>query len=308
MPALMLNDDEAVGGGEGPCRPFIHHGVELAAKGRQREGACPFCGKSKFSVEAETGLWRCWVCSRTGNPLEFLRQLWEASDKTTDDGWLRKLRQDRDLLDHMTLQQWGVCRSVVDGAWLVPGYGVDGNLHQLYRRTQTRKADGSWTWTLLPTPGVWPEGKSHGLHMASMDFDAGRSHVLVCEGPWDGMALWEVARQAKRVGDSLELTGNPAASILADANVVAVPGCTTWHDSWTEMCRGKVVTLMYDNDHPRDNNGVLTMAGHDAMRRVAGKLAKAARVVQFLRWGEAGHDASLSDGHDVRDALSKGLN
>jgi hypothetical protein len=292
-------------GGLDPTLAFTHHGVALGGNGAQLTGECPFCGKEKLSVEAATGLWRCFVCGRDGNPLEFLRQLWAACDAATN-GWARKLADERGLMDAATVTAWGACKSVVDGGWLVPGYNVRGELTQLYCRRQVRGSDGAWSQVLLPTPGVWEPGRVHALHMPSMDFDPARQSWWFAEGPWDGMALWEVGRQARRVenSDAIEVTGNPAASVLAGANVLAVPGCTTWRDDWTEACRGKDVYLPYDNDHPLESGA---KAGADGVRRIAGKLAGVAASVSWVSWGGGGYDASLPDGFDVRDALVRGL-
>lgn len=291
---------------EGNLRAFLHHGVDLHEHNSQHNGECPFCGKDKFTVQTETGVWRCWVCGRTGNPLEFLRQLWAASEKTTDDGWLRKLADDRTLLHHSTLQQWGACKSIIGGNWLIPGYNTKGELFQLYKRVQTANSEGVWTWKLLPTPGVWPEGKAHALHLPKADFDPNRSELYICEGPWDGMAFWEIARQCKRENVTMELC-NQRSSMLADANVIAVPGCNVWQDAWTELCRGKHVALLYDNDHPNEHAGTITMAGFDGLKRVAGRIGAIAKSVSFLQWGEAGFDPALKSGFDVRDALAKGI-
>ncbi len=285
-------------------RVFEHHGVDLSNGDEQRNGDCPFCGKAKFSVQADSGLWKCWVCSRSGNPLEFVRTLHTASVAATDAGWYRKLADDRKLLYWETPRDWGASRSVIDGTWQIAGYNVKGELTQLYRRIQVQSSNGKWAWVLMPTPGLWPERKAHGLHMVGAEWDSNKLNTYITEGPWDGMALWEVAKQAKRVNRPLEYAVSGAQSILADTNVIAVPGCGSWQDTWTDACRGKVVTLMYDNDHPREHNGVTTMAGYDAMKRVTGLLAKAAKEVRCIVWGMSGFDSSLSNGCDVRDMLS----
>lgn len=288
-------------------RPFTHHGVELNERGEQHNGQCPFCTADKFTVQTDTGVWRCWVCSRAGNPLEFLRQLWDASHASTDEGWYKRLSDDRKLMHWETLRTWGVCKSAVDGAWLVPGYDIHGKLAQLYRRVQTPSSDGSWSWKLLPTPSVWREGRAHALHMVAPSFDPLKAVVYFFEGPWDAMAFWEVASRTKSNEDVLEMTGSFASSLIANANVLAVPGCSVWQDFWTELCRGKEVVFMFDSDHPRDNNGVISIAGWDGVKRAAGRVAKAANSVNVLQWGENGFDAQLPSGFDVRDALTKGL-
>lgn len=307
MPELSFTQQTRDAEEQDHAAAFAHHGCDLAERGEQLVGGCPFCGKDKLSVEAATGLWRCFVCGRSGNPLEFIRQL-HAASVAASGGWHRELATDRKLLHAATAEAWGACKSVVDGGWLVPGYSVRGELTQLYCRRQVKdERDGTWSLVLLPTPGVWGSGKSHALHMPVGDFDPARKTWFVMEGPWDGMAFWEIARQTRREGDAMQVTGNHAASMLSDANVLAVPGCTTWRDDWTEACRGKDVVLMYDNDHPVERNGVTTMPGADGVKRIAGKLAGVAASVSWVCWGGGGYDASLPSGFDVRDVLAKGL-
>lgn len=306
----------------GPLRPYTHHGLPLVVRGGHGVGDCPFCGKEgKFSADVTTGLWRCFVCGAGtsaggGNALTFLRLLHKRSLAETlgnrdalagrngaagptpypaghrpspnghgPDSAVVALRLERRLLDAATLGAWEVCRSAIDGAWLIPGYGADGKLDQLYRRTKVGAK-----WLLLPTPGVWPEGKVHALHLSVGDFDPTRPNVSVCEGPWDGMAMWEVVRPRP------------------DCNVVAVPGCNVWRDEWTEMCRGKHVTLWFDSDHPiREalNQGRTVRPGLDGMCRVAKRLSGVAASVKFVRWGQEGYDLDRPSGWDVRDHLSQ---
>lgn len=314
MPKILEKPTGQLIEAEPTLRPYRHHGVTLEERGGgQATAGCPFCGRDgKLSVEVESGLYRCLVCASSGNPLTFLRTLWERSDATTN-GQAKELADDRGYLDRSTLTAWGVARSISDGSWLVPGYSVEAGkprLDQLYRRTRMKKKE-AWTWSLLPTPGVWPDGKAHALHMPSMDFDPGRPCIMVFEGPWDAMAFWEVARQTKRNDDgSFDFTGNPACSVIADSNVVAVPGCNVWRPEWTELCRGKAVTLFYDNDHPREHpegSGNFTMAGHDGAKRVAGLIGAVAASVTWLQWGGGGFDGTLPSGFDVRDWLVKGV-
>lgn len=267
-------------------RPYEFHGVslEVTANGKEAIGDCPFCNREgKFSVNTETGLWKCWVCgsgspSGGGNALTFIRLVYEQSIKNTTNEFFQSVAQNR-YLSAGSVKAWGVTRSEYNGTVLVPGFGPDSKLDQLYRHINGK---------LLPTPGVWSEGKSHALHIPTMvagDYDPLRPAIVICEGPWDGMALWEVERQA-----------------WGDANIVAVPGCNVWRDEWTEMCRGKVVTLLYDSDHPAGPNKVV--AGWAGVQRVCRKLSGVAVAVRVLRWGPDGYDPDKKSGWDVRDALT----
>lgn len=295
MPSSPRSRSNA-GDNSGHLRAYLHHGVDLSERGSQAVGDCPFCGGAgKFTVQIDTGLWRCWVCgggtpNGGGNPLMFIRLLHECSVESTSADFADACARDRRLCDASTVSAWGVCPSIVSGEWLVPGYGTDGKLNQLYRR--------AWVggrWRLLPTPGIWLEGKSHALHLPVGDFNQRSLRIEVCEGPWDGMALWETVR-----GSGLD---------SSNVTVVAVPGCNVWRDEWTEMCKGKRVTLWFDSDHPRavPGGGDRThCAGFDGVRRVVKKLYGTTISVRYLRWGADGWDPSKPSGWDVRDALSGG--
>lgn len=310
-----------------PLRPYIFHGVQLASKGSHAVGDCPFCKhEGKFSVDVVTGLWRCFVCgagttSGGGNSLVFLRLLHEQSMVASrppnnarnalaaanghtalppggtppdaiaarvGDFWAG-VTSDRCLCRPETPEAWGVCQSIIDGDWLVPGYGTDGKLDQLYKRVRVY-VKGEWTYQLRPTPGVWPEGKVHALHLPTSDFDPTRPLISICEGPWDGMAMWEVVQPRP------------------DSNVIAVPGCNVWRDEWSEMCRGKHVTLWFDSDHPVPEalaQGRTVRPGYDGMARIAKRLSGIAASVKYIRWGSEGYDESKPSGWDVRDELSQ---
>jgi hypothetical protein len=173
--------------------------------------------------------------------------------------------------------------------WLVPGFDVKGKIYQVYKRIH-KIEKGEWVWRLLPTPGIWSDGKGHGLHLPALDFDPERPNIVVCEGPWDGMVLWETWDK----GDG------------HNTNIIAIPGCTTWRDEWTELCRGKCVMLMYDSDHPRQftPGGRESRAGYDGMVRIAKRLSGIAQSVRWLCWGSDGYDPEKKSGWDVRDELT----
>lgn len=217
MPVSRRSDNGNVPDG---LQPYVHHGMDLTIQNKHGIGDCPFCTKEgKFSVDCDTGLWRCWACGGGtdkggGNALIFLRLLHQRAVQTTDKPFLQEVAEDRRLCSSETVKAWGVCRSpIASHSWLIPGYGPDGDMDQLYRRARIQNSKDEWVWCLQPTPGVWPVGKAHALHMARENYDPQRSAIVVCEGPWDGMALWEV------LGDE-----------MGNVNVIAVPGCNVWRD------------------------------------------------------------------------------
>ena len=306
----------------GPLRPYLFHGLDLDARPGgpdNRETTCPFCGKEKkFSVSAATGKWCCRVCQTGtdkggGNVYTFLRLLWAAADAATAAGELDGLATDRALLDPMTLTHWGVVKSPLTGEWLVPGYGPDGKLCQLYRYAGYGSAGSGGKPILLATPTL-----PHGLFAPAPWAATDRPTVYLAEGPWDGMALWEMLRATKPAPlRGLTLTGNDAASLLATAAVLALPGCGAAGaplGRFRPLLAGRAVVLLFDNDHRKEVNGrTIEGAGAAAARRAARVLAEEAEhlpaSLAVLAWDPSvpgAANAELADGYDVRDVLSQG--
>jgi hypothetical protein len=141
-------------------------------------------------------------------------------------------------------------------------------------------------------------------------YDRNKKTNYIAEGPWDGMALWQELARVKQVNGELKPAIDPASSLLRDANVIAVPGCNVFFDSWGALLAGSKTFLLFDNDHPRKHpqTGNLTPGpGYLGMERAVRTLALAAEQpasVGYLCWGKDGYDPQLPDGHDVRDVLT----
>lgn len=276
-------------------RPYSFHGIEFGKIGKNVYGECIFCGReNKFSVLVENGVYRCVACNETGNARTFVKKLWELSNTATKDR--SEISQHRGFLSGTGLTHWEVVKSITTKDWLVPGYNVDGKLTTLYRYIKSPER-----WKLLPTPTL-----GHALHGVC---DKSKPIVWICEGPWDGVSLWEVLSQCKSTDTGFAQTANPKASLLADSCVLAVPGCSVFNEAWLPLFAGKIVNLMYDSDHPKPNpkTGVLVEpAGYAGMLRVAKMLASeslAPKEINLLRWGPNGFDPDLPSGHDIRDSL-----
>lgn len=299
-------------------KPFVAMGVDLDVGIHESIGTCPFCKRSrKFYVESAEGLWQCKVCQVKGNPVTFLRQLHQLAVEQTPDhlSEYAALAADRGLMFASTLTAWGVVRNPIVSDWLVPAYGADGKLHQLYRYSNLfDPKERRWHKTLIPTPGVWPDGQVHGIFAA-----AGVVHQLVTgklavqdaylsEGPWDGMAWWESMRQVKNSQQNeLDVTGSPDESLGYKCVVLAVPGANVFQEAWGPMMAGKRVQMMFDSDHPKIENGrTVDGSGLLGMRRVSEVLAvcpEQPELVRYLRWGIKGFDDKRRSGFDVRDWL-----
>jgi len=265
-------------------KPYQWHGVGLSpvAGSTQYLGECPFCDKPKFYAESETGLWDCKVCAVAGNVYDFLRRLHSLSRENTPPQALEPLAGERGIPVE-TLVEWGVCKSLTTGEWLVPGYSPTGGLTQLYRYVR----DHTGKQILLCTAGV-----QHGVHGMNLLREKGR--VYVCEGPWDAMALWTLLKTTKVEDDgSYAPTGNEEVSLLSKADVIAAPGAGVWGESWCKAVSDKDVVLCYDNDK----------AGLEGMKHACQVLSQDAEYLPkstaYLNWAKS--RVSLPVGYDVRD-------
>jgi len=277
-------------------RPYVFHGLELDWRegDKQAVADCPWCGREgKYSINVATGKSRCWGCKSDGkkggsNPILFIRQLWEESDKATKPDSYALLAKQKGL-NPESLMRWGVCKSVLDGSWLVPSYGPDSSLCQLGRYVPVRGGKR----ILLMTPGL-----SAGVFGLPF-FDPEKSTLYVCEGCWDAIALADALATTKQTDDGLKNTANASISLLSNANVLGIPGNSYPFDRYAKQYKGKKVWLMFDSDHPKQGKAP---AGFDGASRLASKMSGASSV-GYLHWGEAGYDPELADGYDVRDCL-----
>jgi len=284
-------------------QPYIAHGVHLDWRDNNVEanGDCPYCGRGeKFFVNKENGKNHCKKCGESGNVPLFIRWLWKESyEKTLD---YSELKKNRNFKYDETLREWEVCRSILNKEWLIPGYAEDGRLMQLYRRSQiTRKEE--WVYILKPTATL-----GHHLHGVNL-YDKKKEIVFLCEGGWDGMAFYEVLGRCK--DETYTPIGNRSKSLLANANVLATPGCNVFQDRWIPLFADKIVCLLYDNDYPKVNpktNKVVPPAGLAGMQRVAGILGSATtppKEIHYLSWGNEGSTKDLDDGMDMRDYFNR---
>lgn len=270
-------------------KPYRFHGLNLNYYGKEKNLTtdCPWCGREgKFVVQQDRGIWRCLVCSEGsekggGNSHTFIRTLFKISQIPIDKA--KQLQVEKHLRTFKTLTEWGVRWSPLTNDWVIPGYDQTGKLNQLYRY---RLTDGKRRW--LPTPEHKHQLFGVPLYRASCET------VFLCEGPWDGMALWE----------ALPL------SIKEVSNVLAVPGTNTFFQQWTSLFAGKKVVILYDNDYPHWNEKLqknTPPAGHSGVKRVVSILVNSPKPptsIEYLNWGPDGHSVDLPDGHDVRDFLS----
>lgn len=261
-------------------RPYAHHGVNFAYPSNDEAvSQCPFCDKHKFYAGCGDGMFKCHVCGVEGNVVTFLEEVHRRSMSTTTDyGWIEKHRK----LPASAMRRWGVCQSILTGEWLVPGYGVSGRINNLYRYVKAEGYSLQGTWECPVTV----------FHATGQPPDHER--VLTAEGVWDGIALWDRLRKVKPAGGPY--------------SVVAVPGVTAIPPKWCEALSGKHVTLLFDNDHPRERGGRVIRPGYDGTKWTTGALCtqeEPPKSISYLFWGDEGYDKGHPDGCDVRDLLAE---
>ncbi len=292
-------------------RVFMFHGVELHWRKGDKDalGNCPFCdAQDKFAVRLDAELWKCPVCNVKGNQYDFIRSFYVACSKVTTDLDYEHLREDRGLLSEDTLVEWGLRKSVTTGRWLVPGYNHEGKMIQLYQYTYNGKRN---YWMATPTMG-------HGLLGYGL-FDPKKKTNIICEGLWDGTALWEILGKAKPSTEEgrngYVPTGSEASSMLADKNVLAIATANAFKESYVELFKDSTVILMGQNDHAKLNEKtgqVIPPTSHTEMGKVCRLLIRSAKDMSYLTWEEGGcvngFTTSLPSGYDVRDYLTEGYN
>lgn len=307
-------------------RPYRFHGLDLQWRSGDKQALCecPFCGREeKFTVNIETGLWRCLVCGGGtdkggGNATIFIRKLWDVSVEATPMAKYQQLANEIGLLQPETLVHWGLCRSVTTFRWLVPGYTAQRAISNLYQVGDR----------LYPTPTL-----GHAVHGLGL-FDPKLSTIYICEGYKDGMVLWETLGQTREEEGKFIATSNVRISLLAGTNVIALPGCGsvgTPFLKYLPLFAGKVVNLLFDHDHEKRTcpNGhpsysavdheacpecgstkgrEVAPSGLTAMQRAANLLATSQQPpdeVNYLRWESGKFGSRLPSGFDLRDLLTK---
>jgi hypothetical protein len=201
----------------------FHTGFKPEQHGNQFVTDCPFCEKEKhFFYNQENGLWDCKVCLKSGNPITFLRELYNQFDNLTKTShFIANLRD----LPISCVQKSGLKYNEYNGTYLIPTF-KNGKLNNLYKVALVKKQDKTtheWyeKWIIMVSPGM-----EHTL----MNWDETTEDTIwVTEGHWDRLA---------------------ADAIIASNGItpIGVPGAGVWKGAWCEALSEKHVVFCYDND------------------------------------------------------------
>lgn len=271
-------------------KPFVFHGVAIDYSGTSQEcvaDECPFCLKEgKFSVNRSNSKYHCKVCGISGNSTTFIREFYNVMPDTADNRKI-ELKKDRNLMSTASLDRWGIKWNSFRGEWVIPAFNTKKEICQLY---SYRTIDGKKRF--LATPGF-----SHGLFMDKASWGKlSGSQFILCEGPWDAIALWEVIKK------------HPDQS-MRSSTIMATPGCNVFNKAWNPLFSNQKVVIIFDNDHPKVNEktGLTNQAGWKGLELVVSKMSNAKnppKSISICQWGPDGFNPTLPDGCDVRDYLT----
>jgi hypothetical protein len=271
IPTSSTNGHATDNGGASYVKLYEAFGCEFTITGKQaRAEACPFCGKSKFGVNTETGQFKCLsanTCGVSGNAYDFIRLIHRQCLEATTDEHYHRLK-DRRGLPLQTLKRHDIAWDSESGCWLIPFKSESGDVLNLVRYW-TESGDKR-TLPGLPL-------RLYGLDQLQQD---GKRTLMVCEGPLDAIALDQHFRE-KKTRDRYD--------------ILAVPSATVFKPDWLRYLKGRTVRLCLDNDK----------AGQDGQQRIV-KLARQEKVdcnLHTLNW-----PADFAEKYDLGDLIRAGFN
>lgn len=244
--------------------------IPKSVKGEESTFDCIFCGKAdKLCINTVSGLWQCWSssCGKSGNLDGFLFWWWNHwREENESEGYKtpewETLRDDRGISIDVLVEA-GIINTGPQ-EWWIPIFSQEKfngtgrhRILNLMRYRLGEKLRG------LPTLDrhLW------GLH----NFREDEKHVYLCEGEWDGIALW-----------GIEGSGS---------NILASPGANIFKDDWCKFFKGRSSRIIYDNDSD----------GEKGTDRVIGKIGPSASEILVIKWLD-----KFPTKFDVRDFLKAG--
>lgn len=243
-------------------KAFTQHGfIPKDESETETWGTCPFCGRDgKMYVSRQTHAWDCKTCTKRGGFQTFLSAI---SDQCRKDFMGEKARtlSDGRGIPIKTFEQFHLGYNLLTKSYTFPVYDIEDRKKIVDLR---QFSNGRVISTSSCKTGLWNAN----------EIKERRGRVWLCEGEWDGMALWGVLQAAGRAEDA----------------VVAVPGAGVFKPHWVPLFRNREVVALYDADEP----------GRKGSVRCYNMIKPVAASIHFLHWPQG-----LADGYDVRDLVKE---
>jgi hypothetical protein len=228
-----------------------------------RAEACPWCGKAKFYVNMETGQYDCKHCGQKGNVTTFLTWIHrQCLEQTTADHY-SQLGRKRGIAPQ-TLRRHQLAYDREQDRWLMPFTSSNGNVLNMQLYYWNRNKPNKSNLPGLPTS----------IYNFPQLVKAGDKPVLLCEGPFDAIALDYSIGPHNR----------------SKYAIIAVPG-SGFKQEWVPHFKGLKVRALYHND-----NGGRQQSGR--VKELLGESRVA--ELQFLEW-----PAGYPDGCDLNDLIRR---
>lgn len=242
-------------------------------------GVCPLCGsysskidavKPSFYINPENKKWDCKICYPQGGGYQtYLKEIYDSALKATTDKDLLRLSAKKTGVKVKTLKDFEVVYSPRINQFLIPVWDMEKKELYNLRRYSTKSN------ILKNAPGckailynLWQLPKDH-------------LTIWLCEGEWDAMIMHQIIQELK----------------LDRTAVISAPGAGVFNANWQHYFRGKIVHVIYDNDHDTVKNGRLVIgAGKAGQKKVESILGSTPKQLDYINW-LSNHDS----GFDLRD-------
>lgn len=265
-------------------RTFEFHGITLSKLGSQYRGDCLLCGKDRhFYVNPETGQWDCKSCGEKGNVFTFLEKLYQLSCSEYDSAHKRNGKKPTQLdklaklrrLPNTSFRKYGLVPACYDDTRiLLPIRNFDGGfsslkVYDLSAPVKRRK----WLNTSECSAHLWRIELLKSLPLSVP--------VYLCEGEWDCLALEYLRSKLEKPG-----------------LILAVPGSSTFKETWTSFFQDRIVYLLYDNDLP----------GEKGMDSVTLKIGSVVKELHRIHWPKPdGEKEIIPEGYDINEFVADNL-
>lgn len=231
--------------------------------------------EEKFTMNRKTTQWRCFLCGRTGNKYDLIRQIHaQCLQETTEQQLLGLLQLRKNAMELEDLKEAQIAWNAAKNEWMYPVFSTEGSIANLYLyRQQFDQKTGEKYYQFMSCPSFahCPIGLQH--------FRTGTQRkVWILEGQWDYMAWRGLLRRVKLLGEN---------------DVLGAPGSGAFPKRWLSLLNSRSVISLYDNDTAGESgaSGLL-----DSCVRNGVLLTKYAKI----QWPK-----ELESGFDISDVITK---